>query len=91
MNILSELWRLGRAFEVGQSWSHKGKVTPIEVDMPPCDSCGKSDGTYLVAWIFHNAVGKANAIAAAKRIVACVNACRGLTDEQLQKGVIPRA
>jgi hypothetical protein len=48
-------WRVGKPFFQSTS---KQYVTPILWDTPSCEKCGKSNGEYLVAWTFPNALPK---------------------------------
>lgn len=48
-------WTVGKPFK---SIRVENTVTPIEYKAEPCGSCGVSSGTWLVAWLFKNALPK---------------------------------
>lgn len=72
-------WKIGKSF-LDQ---HKNSVTPIDAPDPACPACGRGEGTWLVAWLFGNAVPKAQGVANARLIAAAprlAKALEGLLD-----------
>jgi hypothetical protein len=48
----------------------------------------RGDKAKMVAWTIYFDNGSKTELANAKRIVACVNACAGITNEALEAGVV---
>ena len=84
---MSETKHTPGPWKVGNKFNHlNNTVIPIEYHATACNSCGKSDGTYLVAWLFRNALPKAehlpnaHLIAAAPDLLASLKRCAELCE-----------